>query len=82
MGVPKMDPIEQLRAVLQEEGWVQDAYGDWVRGAYYVAILPRGIVNVGNRPPEGARPDTNKWGQARTAEEAVAWVRERSREEG
>jgi hypothetical protein len=75
-----MDPIDELQALLRAEGWERDEYGDYVRGPYYVAILTRGIIHVGNRPPDGARPDTNKWGLSRTAEEAMAWIRERSRE--
>ena len=37
-----------------------DESGEYVRGLYYVAVLPRGIIHVGQRPPSPARVDTNK----------------------
>ena len=76
-----MDAIEQLVETLRENGWKQDETGEYVRGLYYVAIMPRGIIHVGQRPASPSRIDTNKWGQSRTAEEAIAWVREKSAEE-
>jgi hypothetical protein len=76
-----MDETEELVNLLTQHGWRQDESGEYVRGRYYVALMPRGVIHVGQRPSAPARPDTNRWGQSRTLVEAIAWVREKSREE-
>jgi hypothetical protein len=76
-----MDETAELVNLLVEHGWRQEESGEYVRGRYYVALMPRGVIHVGQRASASARPDTNRWGQSRTLAEAIAWVQEKSRED-